>query len=118
MVLLVAFTPSARASQSDKKTFVTFRETVELPGGAVLQPGEYTMKVLGSPTGRGVVQVTNRDGTKVYATILPKFTERMKRTGETVITLHEAAVGKPRPLCVWFYPGSRIGWEFHPMARM
>ena len=115
--LLVAFAPTAKASYLDQKTVVTIRgEPIELPGGVVLQPGKYTMKVFGYPWSPNIVRVTNVDETKVYATMRVNSAQRMKATGETVLTLHEAPAGEPRPLCLWFYPGRRIGWEFHPMT--
>lgn len=113
-VLAVSMAPTAKASAFDKKTVVTFAEAVELPGGVVLQPGKYTFSVL--PNNRKVVRVMNPEQTKVYATVLAMSAARLRAPERTMITLHEASVGKPRPLCVWFYPGDRIGWEFHHMS--
>ena len=104
--------PTAKASASDKKTVVTFSEAVELPGGLVLQPGKYALSVL--PNNKKVVRIMNSDQTKLYAMVLANPVQRA-RASDGAVVLHEASVGKPRPLCVWFYPGERIGWEFHYM---
>ncbi len=110
--LLIAFAPSARASAMDKKTYVTFREAVELPNGVMLYPGEYTMRVISEGGSGNVVQFLNREETEVLATVFSIYTERMEPKGETVIALREAPVGKPRTMESWFYPGTLIGREF------
>ena len=114
-LLLAAVAPGAYASAFDKKTYVTFRESVALPGGLVLKPGEYTMKVPFSFS-PNMVEVMNRDETKVYATVFAIPTERMEPSAKPVFRMGEAPVGNPVPLEVWFYPGTLTGWEF-PKAK-
>lgn len=111
-MLLVAFAPSAKASEMDKKTFVTFSEPVALPNGVALPPGEYVMKTVDSPGSPNIVLITNKRETKVYATVLANSVERMNAKGKTEIAFGEAPVGQPVPMHVWFYPGTLTGWEF------
>ena len=114
--LLIVFAPSSPASELDKKTFITVNEPIQLPGGRVLQPGEYTMRVLGSPGDLKAVQFLNRRETKVYATVMTNSTERAIATGKTVIAFREARTGEPVAMDSWFYPGRTIGWQF-PASR-
>lgn len=111
-LLLVAFTPVANASELDKKTLITVRQPIEVPGRVIITPGEYTM----TEPMPNVVRITNRRGDKVYATFFGNCTERGKATGNTVITVREMAGGKPLPLDAWYYPGRVIGLQF-PMPR-
>jgi hypothetical protein len=114
-LLLVAFAPSAQASEMDKKTIVTVSAPFQLPGGVVLPQGEYVFKTpVADPK---VVQVMNRNETKVYATILTNSIERPRAKGKTEIDLGEAPAGQPVPIEAWFYPGRTIGWEFPPANR-
>jgi hypothetical protein len=110
-VFAVSMVPTAKAF--DKKTVVTFTEAVELPGGLVLQPGKYTLSEL--PNNKKVVRIMNSDQTRIYAMVLANPVQRARASAGAVVTLHEASVGQPRPLCVWFYPGETTGWEFHYM---
>lgn len=45
MTFCVAITPISKASQWDKKTFVTFNDPVQIPG-QVLEPGTYVLSCL------------------------------------------------------------------------
>ncbi len=111
-ILLAAFTPSAKASEFDKKTFVTFSEPVALPHGVVLPPGEYVMKTVVTPGSLNIVQITNKHETKVFTTVQANSIERMNARGKTMIAFREAPVGQPIPMDHWFYPGTLTGWEF------
>ena len=114
-LVLTTIAPGANADALDKKTYVTFRESVALPGGVVLKPGEYTLRVPFA-TNPNAVLVMNRDETKVYATVLAISAESMEPSAKPAFSLGEAPVGAPVPLKAWFYPGTLTGWEF-PMAK-
>lgn len=60
--LALAFTPKVKADQFNEKTFVTFSESVEVPGvGAQILPaGKYMIKLLDSQNDRDVVQILAR----------------------------------------------------------
>ena len=108
--LLVAIF-SVRADEWNKKTVVTFSGPVELPG-IVLPPGTYVFKLLDSAADRHIVQVFNKDETKIYTTILAIPNYRLEPTGDTVFTFWEMPPGQPRALRAWFYPGDNFGQEF------
>jgi LPXTG-motif cell wall-anchored protein len=121
---LLAFTmfaatlvPTARADGWDKKTVVTFSQSVELPG-IVLPAGTYTFKLSGSAADRNVLQVFSADGTKLLATILAINNWRLKPTGQTVMKFNETQGDTPVALRAWFYPGDNFGQEFvYPKVR-
>ena len=78
----------------------------------------YVLKVVDFHFNRNIVQIWNQDETHVYATIIAIANDRLKPTGETVVTFTERAAGSPPAIKVWFYPGETIGHEFvYPKAR-
>jgi len=112
-----AFSPSLKADDRDHMTIVTFSAPVEIPmvhisGMKVLPAGTYVFKLVNSSNDRHIVQIFNRDQTKIYATILAIANYRLKPTGKTVMTFNEGIRGKPEALRAWFYPGANWGEEF------
>ena len=116
-------TPTARADEWNKKTVITFSGPVEIPGvhltgWGVLPAGTYVFKLLDSQSDRHIVQIFNKDETKVLATILAIPNYRLKATDKTVITFRERPAGEPEALRAWFYPGRNYGDEFvYPKAK-
>jgi hypothetical protein len=110
-VTLAAAPATAQQLDTHKLTHVTFSAPVSIPG-ATLPAGAYTFKLLDSAAQRNVIQVFDRDQTKVLATIIAMSAERPKPASETVITFREAASNAPPALHYWYYPGERLGWEF------
>jgi hypothetical protein len=111
LAFLCAGLSMARADVWNKKTIVTFREPVALPG-TVLEPGTYVMSLLDSSSNRNIVQIRSEDERRVYATLLaiPKY--RMEPADESIFNFDERPSGQPRALKSWFYPGDTIGREF------
>jgi hypothetical protein len=119
-LVAMAFAPSVKADDWNKKTTVTFNQPVEIPGvGAQILPaGTYVFKLLDSPSDRHIVQVFNEDMTHVYATILAIPNYRLRATDKTVMTFRERAAGQPQAIRAWFYPGRQWGDEFvYPRSR-
>jgi hypothetical protein len=123
LALLGAFSPSASASELNRKTTITFSGPVEIPGVhlqgyGVLPAGTYVFKILDSNSSRDIVQIFSKDELTVYATILAIPNYRLKATDKTVITFRERPAGQPEALRAWFYPGRTWGEEFvYPKAR-
>jgi len=117
------FSPSAKADDYDKKTIVTFSGPVEIPpvyitGMRVLPAGTYVFKLVNSSSNRHIVQIFNKDQTKIYATILAIPNYRLVPKDKTVITFNEGVRGQPQPIRAWFYPGANWGEEFvYPKTR-
>jgi hypothetical protein len=116
MALVVS--PRVEADGWNKKTVVTFRQPVEIPGGIVLPAGTYVFKLLDSMSDRHIVQIFNRDQTHIYATILAIPNYRLQVTDKTVMTFGERWAGSPQAIRAWFYPGDNSGQEFvYPKRR-
>ena len=119
-LVTLAFPPRGNADEWNKKTTVTFRVAVEIPGvGAqVLPAGTYVFKLLDSLSDRNIVQIFNERGDHVYATILAIPNYRLQVTSKTVMTFRERAAGEPEAIRAWFYPGNNWGQEFvYPKQR-
>src|SRR5689334_7885525 len=118
-----AFTPSAKADDYDKKTIVTFSGPVEIPpvhitGMRVLPAGTYVFKLMNSSSNRHIVQIFNKEQTKIYATILAIPNYRLTPKDKTVITFNEGSRGRPEAIRAWFYPGANWGEEFvYPQTK-
>jgi hypothetical protein len=119
-LVALAFLPSAKADEWNRKTTVTFSGPVEVPGvGAQTLPaGTYVFKIADSMADRHIVQIFNKDETHVFTTILAIPNYRLKPTDKTVMTFRERAEGQPEAIRAWFYPGHQWGEEFvYPKYR-
>ena len=105
-----AATP-AQADPWSKRTLLTVHESIQVPG-AVLEPGEYVMKLHNSQSSRNIVQVFNGDEDRLVTTFLSIPHYRIEPKGETELRFWETASGEPRALRTWFYPGDLHGHEF------
>jgi hypothetical protein len=113
MICAVA-APKVTADDWNRKTVITFSGPVEVPGvGAQTLPaGTYVFKILDSQSDRHIVQIFDKDETKVLTTILAIPNYRLHATDKTVITFRERPAGQPEALRAWFYPGREWGEEF------
>ncbi len=111
LALSALLTPVARADEHDKLTYFTFSGPVRLPG-VTLPAGTYMFKLADSPSNRHIVQVFNKDGSKIYATILAIPDQRLDPTDKPVVMFRETPAGTPAAVRAWFYPGNTIGDEF------
>jgi hypothetical protein len=119
-LVALAFPSRMKGDDLNKKTKVTFKVPVEVPGvGAqVLPAGTYVFKLLDSAMDRHVVQILNERENHVFATILAVPNYRLKTTSRTVMTFRERAAGDPEAIRAWFYPGDNFGQEFvYPKSR-
>jgi hypothetical protein len=103
--------PAARADEHDKLTYFTFSGPVQIPGHT-LAAGTYMFKLADSPSNRHIVQVFNKDGSKLYATILAIPDQRLDPAEKPVVMFKETPAGSPSAVRAWFYPGNTIGDEF------
>jgi len=112
MTMLAALVlPSARASEFDQKTIVTFSQSVEIPG-RVLPAGTYVFKLLDSAGNRNIVQVFDKQEKHLYATILAVSEYRFQPTDNPEIQLKERTAGALKAIQTWFYPGRQDGERF------
>jgi hypothetical protein len=107
----LAFTPAARADEWNQRTVMTFRSPVEIPG-QILPAGTYVFKVADSRASRHIVQVFNKDESRVFGTFLAIPSYRHKPSDKTVIRFEERAAGSPQAIKAWFFPHKTYGHEF------
>lgn len=104
------------ADEANQKTTLTFSQPVELPG-IILPAGKYVFKLVNTSY-RHVIQVSNAEETKVFATILAIPDYRLKRTSDTVVHFEERPANRPEAIRGWFYPARSFGHEFvYPKQR-
>jgi LPXTG-motif cell wall-anchored protein len=111
LALAIGAVPSARADVHDKKTILTVSETIQVRD-TVLEPGQYVLKLMESPSDRHIVQIFDRDQTHIINTILAIPRERVYPADKTEFTFWETPPGNVRAMRTWFYPGDQIGQEF------
>jgi LPXTG-motif cell wall-anchored protein len=101
----------AKADEATKRTILTVSQTVQI-GDAVLQPGQYVIKLLDSQSERHVVQIFNRAQTHIIQTVVAVPVERVVPRGRTAFTFYETPAGAVRALRTWYYPGDSYGQQF------
>jgi len=106
-----ALAPTLHADQWNKRTIMTINESIQVPG-RVLEPGQYVMKLLDSPSNRHIVQIFDKDEQHLITTVLAIPNYRLQPTGSTQFGFWETPVGQPKALRSWFYPGDNFGQEF------
>ena len=110
VILMLGISVGAQDFNIHEKTFLTFSNSVELPG-MMLPAGTYTFKLADTPS-RNVVQVLSQDEKQVHGQFLFIQAERPEVTGDTVITFRETREGTTPAIQYWYYPGEKIGKEF------
>jgi hypothetical protein len=110
---LMAIVPQARADSWDQSMRLTFSEPFQLPGNQVLPAGTYWFEVRSdlAPTS-DVVQIMDKDRTKIVGVFLTVSTRREQRTTDAELRFAEPAAGQPAALLSWFYPGNFAGHRF------
>jgi hypothetical protein len=110
VILMLGISVGAQDFNIHEKTFLTFSNSVELPG-MTLPAGTYTFKLADTPS-RNVVQVLSQDEKQIHGQFLFIQAERPEVTGDTVITFRETREGTTPAIQYWYYPGEKIGKEF------
>jgi LPXTG-motif cell wall-anchored protein len=103
--------PTTKADPVYKRTEVTFKQPVEIPG-MVLMPGTYVMKLLDPYMDRSIVRFYNAQENHMYAMVFAVPDYRLTPTDHTVITLEERAHNAPQAIKEWFPAGDNWGEEF------
>jgi hypothetical protein len=110
VVLSAAYT-TAQGTLPDRATVVTISAPVSVPG-MVLPAGEYLFRLADTQSSRNVVQIYNRDRTKLFTTLIAISALRDEPSGEAVITFRETPADQPPALRYWYYAGEKSGQEF------
>ena len=96
-LLWAAVVPGAGADTWNKKTVVTFDDSVEIPG-QVLAPGTYVFKLQDSNSNRNIVQVWNQGETHLLATILAIPNYQLEPSEKTILSYQERPGYAPQAL--------------------
>jgi hypothetical protein len=110
-LLLGATLATAQSPDTNNTTIVTFSAPVSLPG-VTLPAGSYMFKLADSQVNRNIVQVFDKDRSKILATILAIPAERNQPADDTVITFAESPANSAPAIRYWYYPGDKRGQEF------
>lgn len=110
-VALTAAVLSAQGIPADRATYVTVSGPVSLPG-VTLPAGTYLFRLADTQASRNVVQIFDRDRTKIFATIIAIPAERNEPSDEAVITFKETPSDRPPAVRYWYYAGEKSGQEF------
>lgn len=110
-VLCIALSPNVAATEWNQQTYFTFNQPVAIPG-VVLPAGSYDFQLASPSWDRNLIQIFNRDRTKLYATVFTVPDYRLKVRGKPVITFEEGPAGAPVSIRSWFYPGDEYGHQF------
>jgi len=110
MLLGIFFVPKGRADESDKKTIVTVKGSIQVPG-KVLPAGTYVLKLL-DPNDTTLVSVFNADETHLITTVQGIPDSRLEIADKLILQFEERSSGQPEALKAWFYPGYSSGVEF------
>jgi len=111
VLFCAAVAPGARADQWDRKTIVTFSDSVEVPG-QVLPAGTYIFKLADTICDRHIVQIWNADETRILATTITIPSNHLEPHDRSIFQFEERPGSSPMALRVWFYPGDSTGQEF------
>jgi LPXTG-motif cell wall-anchored protein len=103
----------AFADEWDKKTIVTLKDPLEVPG-VTLQPGTYVFKLLNSSSDRHIVEIMNDRQNQLITMTFTAAARRLEPDwkGRTVFTFYETADNRPMAMRQWYYPGDLDGQEF------
>jgi len=101
-VIGVISAPNAIA-QIAETSFLRVAEPLDV-GGTVLEPGTYVIRVLPGYTNRNLLQITNEDRSKIFATVLSSPHAYPVGVGEsgTEYVLYPAIAGTTRALRTWY----------------
>jgi hypothetical protein len=100
------------ASTLNKTTYIKFSGAVALPG-VTLSAGEYVFVLANPNTSRNVIQVRNREQSKVYLTAITLPVHRpASAASDVAVTLGEAPRGSAPPIKAWFPQGETTGYAF------
>lgn len=110
-MLCAILSPAIKADDWDKKTVVTFADSVEIPG-QVLPAGTYVFKLANSISDRHIVEIWTGDESQLLATLMTISDRRPDARNKTIFEFDERPGDSPMAIRAWFYPGDASGQEF------
>ena len=110
-LLALALSAAAHADEWNKLTYLTFSGPVNMPG-ITLPAGTYRFELMDPDSGRRVIRVSDKNGTKNYGIFLSISDQKLEPTDNPVVMFKEMPAGSPQAVKAWFYPGETYGYEF------
>jgi hypothetical protein len=110
-VLAIGLSTAAHADEWNKLTYLTFSGPVNMPG-ITLPAGTYRFELMDPDTGRRVIRVSDKEGTKNYGIFLSIADQKLEPSDNPVVMFKETPAGMPPAIQAWFYPGDTNGYEF------
>jgi LPXTG-motif cell wall-anchored protein len=115
--VLLPLTRAANAQYERRKSTLAIADRVEIPG-AILEPGNYVVRVADVQANRNVVVFESMDGTTTFATVLTTPHELAHRQSDAEFLFYPMPAGQPRVLRTWFAPEDKYGQDFvYPPER-
>jgi hypothetical protein len=108
VIAVVLSGTNAQAQLLEEKIYVTFSNSVEVPG-YMLPAGTYVFESL---EGGVLTRILNADETHVYATLFTVPDERRDPMDDAKVILRESPEKTNERVDEWFYPGMSVGHEF------
>jgi hypothetical protein len=105
------------AQEWSKTTYFTFDQPVQLPG-MVLPAGEYMFRLADPESGRRVIGVWEKDGSKFHGMLQTRVESRARdpqnpaELKDSVIMFRESPSGEPQAVRTYVFAGERMGYEF------
>jgi hypothetical protein len=99
----------AQADDWDKMTLLTVDQPTQV-SDTYLEPGTYMFKLANSD--RHIVQIFNKDRSRLINTVFAMASYRVFPTSNTEIGYWETPPGTARAVRTWYWPGDRDGQEF------
>ena len=109
--LALGLSAVAHADEWNKLTYLTFSGPVTMPG-ITLPAGTYRFQLMDPESGRRVIRVSDKEGTKNYGIFLTISDQKMEPSNDPVVIFGEMPKGMPQAIQAWFYPGETYGYEF------
>lgn len=110
-LLVGLMTASATAQTWETRVRFSLNTKLEVPG-AILEPGNYVMRVLNDTANRAYVQFLNEQENEVITTALTVPHGRLNATEEARYTVYERPKGLPEVLKSFYLPEEFGGHDF------
>lgn len=97
---------------ANRRTVLTFSAAVALPG-TELPAGSYTFQLADPNASNDVIEVMNRDRTRVlYLGLTRRVTRPINMSADRSVVFGEARRGEPAPITAWYPQDDNSGYEF------
>lgn len=114
--VLLMLAPAALGQYEKTKSTLVIADRVEVPG-AILEPGNYLVRIADTQANRNVIVFQSADGTKTFATTIATPHRGAKAPSQTEFTFYPTASGEPRVLRSWFASDDPNGQDFYYPAE-